>query len=152
MSNKRMLSILALGLFAAAAPIQAHSGATLVEDRFKTALNGVVRKVHGAEDPAAKRKALVGWTEHMDRGLGRAAAMESLSEADRAGLSALRNRFVAYKAELEGREGLARVEDGELDRFASYMQQDLEQAPVGGGIYLSAGAIIIILLLLLIVT
>lgn len=152
MINRRILSALALCLCAAAAPSQARDGATVLEERFKAALNDMVRDAESAGDPAERRERLRGFTARMEEGLGKALQAGSLSESDRASLGALQSRFQEYAAELDGRDGYTRVEDGDLGSFAAYMQQDLEQAPVGGGVYISAGALIVILLLLLVLT
>lgn len=140
------------GLAVSTAPLQAKSGATLLEERFKSALNEMVQKVHATEDPAAKRQTLVAWSVRMDNGLEKVLSLESLDAGDRAGLASLRSRFQSFHAELEGQGGLARVDDSDLDGFADYMQQDIEQAPVSGGVYLSAGTLIIILLLIILLT
>lgn len=149
MIRRNAIATLILAAAAAAAPLHARDGATLLEERFKAALNGMVREVEALPDPAAKRESLRGFTARMDEGLGRAMAGSSLEAADRATVTALQARFQGYRAELEGREGFVRVPDADLDGFAAYIQQDLEQAPVGGGIYISAGALIFILLVLL---
>ena len=151
MSN-RLIPALALSAAAVAAPLEARPGATALEEQFKSALNGVVQDVRAAEEAAAKRAALEEFTGRMDLGLEKILGQGGLDEADRATLAALKSRFALYRAELQGKDGLARVEDESLDAFAAYIQEDLEQAPVGGGIYISAGALIIILLLLLILT
>ncbi len=152
MIRLRIASVVALCLCAVASPLQARDGATYLEERFKSALNDMVRDVEQAGNPAARREVLSRFAVRMDEGLGRALEASSLSDADRASLGALRSRFQSYRAELEGRDGFAPVGDDELVRFAAFMQQDLEQAPVGGGIYISAGALIVILLLLLVLT
>jgi hypothetical protein len=148
----RLIPALALSAAAFAAPLEARPGATMLEEQFKSAINGVVQEVRSAEDAAAKREALEEFTGRMDLGLEKILGQGGLDQADRATLAALKNRFAQYRSELQGKDGLARVEDESLDAFAAYIQQDLEQAPVGGGIYISAGALIIILLLLLILT
>jgi hypothetical protein len=146
----RIISALTLCLCAVASPLQARDGATLLEERFKTAINDMVREAESAGDPASRRERLRGFIVRLDDGLGKALEGGALSEADRASLGALQARFQAYRAELDGRDGFAPVEDADLGRFATYVQQDLEQAPVGGGIYISAGALIVILLLLIV--
>lgn len=148
----RLIPALALSAAAVAAPLEARPGATALEEQFKSALNGLVQDVRAAEDAAAKREALEEFTSRMDLGLERILGQGGLDEADRATLAALKARFALYRSELHGKEGMPRVEDESLDAFAAYIQQDLEQAPVGGGVYISAGALIIILLLLLILT
>lgn len=144
---KRFFTILALAMVFAAPGAASDSGR--LQERFKIALNGVVTKVRQAEDPADKRALLQRFTSHMEQGLDRARGQEGLSDADRRGLASMQDRFHAYNAELNGGEGFDRVDDSGLDDFAGYMQQQMEQAPVGGGIYISAGALLIIVLLLI---
>lgn len=144
---KTLLAALAAGLLSAA-PLQARSGATWAEERFKSEVNAMVREVEAAPDPAAKRAVLAGFTARMELALARALLRASLEEEDRVALERAKARIQAYRAELDGHAGFARVPDGELDRFAAYVQQDMEQAQWGGGVYISAGALIVIVLLL----
>jgi hypothetical protein len=98
----------------------------------------------------------------MDRFLAKAERGSRVTERlpmgkeNRTALKSLQTRFAGYSAELKGTGDGAGVADGDLDSFAGFMQQDLEQAADavwgGGGIYLSVGAIIIILLILLLIT
>ena len=81
--------------------------------------------------------------------------MPFIEKEQRAALDMLQDKFAGYQAELKGLQGHDRVADRDLDAFAGFVQQDLEQAEVAwdsGGIYLSVGAIIVILLVLLLVT
>jgi hypothetical protein len=135
---------------ALAAPAQAGN-----QERVKEALNTVVQDVREAESPAAKRAVLDRFLDKADRN---ARLMEELpfGSEKQAGLKTLREKFAGYAVQLHGGAGLSGVPDGGLDAFASFMQQDLEQAADAawgnGGIYLSAGAIIIILLILILIT
>ena len=150
--TNRLIPALVLSAAAFAAPLEARSGATLLEQQYKAALNGLVQEVRSAEDPAQKREVLEEFTGRLDLGLEKILGQGGIDAADRAALGALKERFAAYRSELHGRDGLEKVEDGNLDAFAAYIQQDMEQAPVNGGVYISAGALIVILLLLLILT
>ncbi|MDB5050220.1 MAG: hypothetical protein JWO30_3291 [Fibrobacteres bacterium] len=145
----RFLQVVALGIFAATAPLKASPGSAMLEERYKAALNDMVQEVRNTPDPAAKRQILEHFITHMSQGLEKAEAMQSISEQDRASLHSVLGKFYAYDSELKGMPGFAPVADANLDGFAGYIQQGMEQAPVGGGIYLSGGAIIIILLILL---
>src|SRR6185436_11176621 len=125
----RLLPALALGAIFVASPIQANTGSRMLQERFKTVLNELVLKVKSADDPADKRAIMLRFVTHMEEGLEKAQTMTALTERDRRSLNALQAAFHDY---------------------AGYMQQQMEQAPVGGGIYISAGALLVIILILLI--
>lgn len=146
---KKLFAILTLGLFAAAAPAKAAPGSAMLEEQYKAALSRLTQDVLQAPDPAAKREILTRFIDGMQDGLIKAENLESIQENDRQTLKSVAGRFHAYKAELEGLDGFARVADGDLNAFAGYVQQGMEQAPMGGGVYLSGTALIIILLLLI---
>lgn len=146
---KKLLMILTLGLFTAAVPAKAAPGSALLEEQYKTALSRLTQDVLQAPDPAAKREILNRFIDGMQRGLDNAVNLESIQDSDRQILKSMAGRFHAYKAELAGLEGFAPVADGDLNAFAGYVQQGMEQAPIGGGVYLSGTAIIIILLVLI---
>lgn len=126
----------------------------LLQERVKISLNEMVTDVRTAETPAAKRAVMEGFLDRFES-RSRIAAKLPLNDEQRAGLSSLQSRFAGYAAELNGTGPAAGVADDELDAFAGFMQQDLEQAAASwgsGGIYLSTGAVIIILLILLLIT
>lgn len=145
----RLLQILALAVFAATAPIKASAGSDILEERYKAALNDMVRQVRNAQDPEAKRDVLQHFIKHMSQGLQKAENLESISEQDRQTIHSVLGKFYAYDSELNGQAGFDRVPDPDLDQFAGYIQQGMEQAPLGG-IYISGGALIVILILLII--
>ena len=146
---KKFIAIVTLGLFAAAAPVKAAPGSAILEEQYKAALSHLTQDVLQAPDPAVKRKILNHFMDGMQNGLRNAENLESLQAGDRQTVKTMADRFTAYKAELEGLDGFARVADADLNAFAGYVQQGMEQAPVGGGVYLSGTVLIVILLLLI---
>ena len=128
---------------------QAGPAGDVLEERYHAALSRIAQEVKQAPDPAEKRRILSGFFRHMEEGLQKAETISSLPEPDKQALHTVLGKYFAYQNELEGKEGFARVPDRELDEFASYVRQDMEQAPVGGGVYISAGALLVILLILL---
>ncbi len=146
---KKLLTLITLALLAATLPAKAAPGAALVEEQYKAALSRLTQDVRQAQSPTEKREILQHFINGMQDGLQKAENLESIQEADRQTLQSVAVRFHAYKAELDGMNGYARVADADLDAFAGYVQQGMEQAPMGGGIYLSGTALIIILLLLI---
>src|SRR5690606_6982884 len=137
-----LFTILLTGL-ATMQPAQA-SGQDLLQERVKISLNDMVAEVRGAETPAAKRAVMQHFLERFEN-RSRIAEQLPLNEAQRAALTAFQTRFAGYATELNGSEHQPGVTDGDLDAFAGFMQQDLEQAAASwgsGGIYLSTGAVI----------
>jgi hypothetical protein len=151
----RFIPALALFLTLAIVPasVKADAGSAVLEARFHAALNEVVQEVHGAKTTSEKRDILQKFLTRFERGLEKAQAIGSLKDEDRQALRNIQKKFYAYDSELNGAQaqGIERVADANLDAFAGYIQQDMEQAPVGGGIYISAGTLIIILLILIII-
>jgi hypothetical protein len=138
--------------FLTGAAAEAGPVSSTMENRLKSSLNSMVQDVHEAETPAEKRVVLDRFIGKLTRGSALLEKAPFLSAGNRTALNALQERFAGYDAELNGipQQGSsdAGVADFDLDGFASFMQNDLEQA--NGGVYLSTGAIIIVLLIILI--
>lgn len=146
---KKYLSILLLALTATFVPAKAATGSAVLEEQYKSALNRMVQEVRQAPGPAEKRAVLAHFVTGMRDGLQRAEGMASPQSPDRATLHSLAGKFSGYDAELNGNGGYVRVADADLDAYAGFIQQSMEQAPMGGGVYISGTALIVILLLLI---
>ena len=130
--------------FAMLAVLGAKANAGSVDEGFKISLNAAIQKVTETQDPVAKREMLADFLTRMNQGLGM--AKDAVSEKDGQALNVLQLKIQADYAELNG-FGTAKIPDAELNHFAIYVQQDMEQADY---VYISVGGLIIILLLLLI--
>jgi hypothetical protein len=149
----RISPCLILAATCLSAPRLAHAGpGDALEERYHAALSQITQEVKQAEDPSEKRRILSGFFQQMEEGLQKAETLSSLPDEDKEALHTVLGKYFAYQSELEGTGGFARVADRDLDQFASYVRQDMEQAPIGGGVYISAGALIVILLILLLLT
>ena len=139
---------------AMALPSQAAEDHGMLQARVKVALNDMVQEVKSAPTPDAKREVLnhfIGKVEHRAELAGK---IPFLSKENREALVMLHGKFGGYKADLQGTSGKG-IADKDLDAYASFVQQDLEQAEASwgnGGIYLSTGAVIIILLIIILIT
>ncbi len=129
---------------ATAMPGKADPTTAVLQERFKTATNPMVQKVKATEDPEAKRKIIGNFLTRMNKGT--ALAEDFVSAHDAQSLEAVRVKIQADYAELNG-IGANRVANADLNQFAQYIQQNMEQAEY---IYISVGALIIILIILLI--
>jgi|GEM_PF-1351473 len=131
---------------------QEASQQSLLQSRLKSALNDMVQDVKTADKPADKRQILGAFIDKVEDRAEVIGAIPFLSKENKVALNRVQEKFAGYEAGLKG-IGQSPVADKDLDAYASFMQQDLEQADWGsGGIYLSTGAIIIILLILILIT
>ncbi len=131
-------------------PARAEGQSAALQERFQASVNTMVQNVRAAQDPVAKREIIGNFLNRVDRGMGM--AENALPEKDGMALDLLRAKVQSQYAELNGLNGQPKVADEDLNHFAGYIQQDMEQAQAywgGGGVYLSVGAIIIILILIL---
>ena len=142
------VAILLLTLLAGV-PARAETGSETVGQRVKSSLNEMVQDVRAAGTPTEKREVMNRFLARASRGASVLEALPFQSAESQAATGLLKKRFDRYAADLQGAPGTTAVADGDLDAFAAYMQNDLEQA-AGGGVYLSTGAVIIVLLILLI--
>jgi hypothetical protein len=140
---------LTLAAFAFAIPLQAAAPRDFAQERIKSALNTMVQNVKKAETPADKREALNGFLTRADRVAALLQRAPFMEKSQRQAAASLQQKFAGYSAALQGTSEQAPLQDGELDAFASFMQQDIEQAD--GGIYLSTGAVIIVLIILILI-
>jgi hypothetical protein len=145
---KKLFGILALGILAATSPLKASTGQNFLEEKYKAALNEMVQKVRNTPDPSEKREILQHFIIHMRDGLDKAKGMESISQEDRNVLHVISGKYYAYNNELNGQAGFNRVPDSDLNEFAGFMRQGMEQAPMNGGVYISGGALLVIIILL----
>lgn len=109
-------------------PLLALGDQRVLEDRLKERMNEVVCQVKEMESPVSKRGALNLLLTRMIQVLERVEKMPLLSDQDRAQVAGLRGRFQDTYDELNGLNGFDPVSDAELDGFADYILQDLEQA------------------------
>jgi hypothetical protein len=139
----------AVGLFVLAAGlVAAPARADLTpQDRLKRHVRDVVQTVKAAPTAARKRAILDEKLRGMIEALDRAEQMTALPQ-DRAGIDALRGRLQEKLDELHGRNGYEAVPASELDAFADYLQQDIEQADTIT-ISLTTALLILILVILL---
>ena len=137
---------LLLMAFAGVAMLRTTAHSTSVDERFKVIVNMVIQNVKHTENPVEKREMLGTFLKQMDQGLGRANAL--LPSKDGAALNIWQMKMKADLAALNG-NGVAKIPDSDLNRFAGYVQQDVEQAE--RGFYISVVGLLVVLLILLLV-
>jgi hypothetical protein len=130
-----------------ALPVFAEETAVDSQDALKKYFNELAIKVKNLDDPAAKRELL---DEALVRLLDATDRMErrAIGSRSKESVAIFRQEVQEKHDELNGLEGYARVADADLDSFADYMVQDLEQAR--SYVVMSTGLAIVLLIILLI--
>jgi hypothetical protein len=119
-----------------------------VNARLKEYINEVTVRINSTEDPEAKRDML---NEALERVIGAFETLESsklISRKNRAEIASLKKELEDKYNELNGLNGFQRVADDQIDSFALYCLQDLEQAR--NYITMSLGLFLLILIIILI--
>ena len=111
-----------------ALPALAQNSATKAENKVKDYFSGVAQQVKKEQDPAQKRAILNRGFEKVFKAADKIEKMHSFSSSDLQVISELRSRTQDKFEELNGLKGYEPVSDGQLDNFASYVVQDMEQA------------------------
>jgi len=118
-------------------------------DMFKNHINKMVTKVEKAENPQDKRELLNTSFDKLLTSFDKVENMSMLSSSDLASLNKLKSNITEKKDELNGADGFKAVPDNQLNNFANYVQQDLEQANSTITISVTVLLLIIIIIILL---
>lgn len=111
--------------------------------------NNTALEVKATDNPAQKRDILRNSLETMTIALDRIENFNLVSVEDRAGAKLLRATLQEKQDELGGMNGFERVADTQLNSFADYVVQDMQQADQYVTISLVAVLLIVILLVLI---
>ncbi len=141
-----MVFFLAATLFTS--PILAESNANLFSEKLKASANQMVQDVKRAADPEAKREILSDYLAKMEFSMKEAKAKPFLKSQEKQAIGTLEGKFQQHLLALGNPEESEFVSDNELDGFAQFVQQDIEQAGISsGGVYLSTGALILLVVI-----
>ena len=147
---KKLSSIgLLLAVFTFMALQNAHAQSENAIDMFKKHINKVVQKVEKAHDPSVKREVLNDSFDDLLNSFARVENVKTLSSADQTAMNKLKNNITQKRNELNGLNGYKRVQNNQLNNFANFVQQDLEQADRTITISLTVLLLIVIILILL---
>jgi hypothetical protein len=106
-------------------------------------------KVKATDNPTQKRDILDKSLQNMSRALDKVESLGLVSKEDRAGLNRFKTALQAKQNELKGIDGYERVAHVQLNAYADYVVQDMEQAAETVTISLVAALLIIIILILI---
>ena len=142
---KRFITLsLALFLFTAGT-LFAQNGT----EKLKTYVNSVGEKVEEAESAEKKRQILNSSLDKISTVFQKVEEMGAVSEDDQADFDRMKADIQDKKNELNGEDGYKGVADRQLNSFAQYVQQDMEQADPYVTVSVSLLVLIAVLLLLL---
>jgi len=132
-------------MFVLAIPINADAKGELKQYFSKAA-----DKVKATENADEKREILNESFNNMSKVLDKVLSSGLISESDRVGIEQYKATLQEKQNELEGSNGYERVQDRQLNSFANYVVQDMEQADSTITISVIALLLIIIIVILLV--
>jgi len=144
-----MKSLIAFGsvllMFVLVIPVNADG-----KDDLKQYFSKASDKVKATENASEKREILNESFNNMSKALDKVLSSGLISESDRVGIEQYKATLQEKQNELEGSNGYERVQDRQLNSFANYVVQDMEQADSTVTISVIALLLIIIIVILLV--
>lgn len=129
--------------------VMAFAGIAQGQDKLQDHFSDVASKVKAEDDPAQKRAILDESFVKMSKALDQVQSSPLTSKDDKAGIDELRAVIADKQDELAGENGFNRVPDAQLDAFADYVVQDMEQADDRVSISVVTLLLIIIIVILI---
>jgi hypothetical protein len=126
----------------------AFTGIAQGQENFQKYFSDAACKVKATADPSQKREILNNSIEQMIKALNTVENSPLISKNDKIGIDQLRNILKDKQDELAGLNKFERVPDAQLNAFADYVVQDMEQATQTVSISLVALLLIIIIVIL----
>ncbi|MGE5680251.1 MAG: hypothetical protein ACM34K_05160 [Bacillota bacterium] len=127
----------------------AEGEAVKVQNKFKEYFKNTAMKVKQVNDPAEKRAILNNSFDKMQNTLDKVTKLANISEKDFSAISEVKGSIQEKYNELNGLSGYKKVNDSELNNFADYVQQDMEQADQWVTISVTTLLLVALLLVLL---
>ena len=132
-------------MFVLAIPVNADG-----KDELKQYFSKAANNVKATENADEKREILNESFNNMSKILDQVLSSGLISESDRVGIEQYKATLQEKQSELEGSNGYQRVPDTQLNAFADYVVQDMEQADQMITISVVVLLLIIILIVLLV--
>jgi len=127
-----------------------YAGVAAGQDNLQNYFNDTACKVKATTDPSQKRAILGERLENMSKALDMVGSSTLVSEGDRAGIDRLKAILQERQNELAGTDGFDRVPNEQLNAFADFVVQDMEQADRTVTIGLVTLLLIIIIVILIV--
>jgi len=112
-------------------------------------MNEIITEVREAETPEEKREILNDLFENLQKSFAKVKNSPLVPEEDHKGIDILNSKINDRQNELNGINGFERVPDNQLNEFAYFSLQDIEQADTLLTISLTTLLLIIILVILI---
>ena len=145
--KKVLLFLTAIGLAGFINPLKAQL--TDGHEALKKHVNSVVEEVESAETADQKREILNTSLDDMIVAVDKINSKPSVSSSDKESLAEFKKMLNDRRNELNGTDGFKRVSNGQLNDYANFIQQDIEQADTVLTISATTALLIVIILLLL---
>jgi len=129
--------------------VMAFAGIAQGQDNIQEYFSDAACKVKATTDPSQKREILNRSFEKMSKALNTVQSSALISKDDQAGIDRFKVILKEKQDELAGLNGYERVPDAQLNAFADYVVQDMEQATQTVTISLVALLLIIIIVILI---
>jgi len=129
--------------------VMAFAGIAQGQDKLQDYFSDVACKVKETADPSQKREILNTSFERVSRALNSVQSSPLVSKDDKAGIDHFKVILKEKHDELAGLNGYERVPDEQLNAFADYTVQDMEQATQTITISVVTLLLIIIIVILL---
>ena len=130
--------------------VMAFAGIAQGQDKLQNYFNDAACKVKATTDPIQKREILDKSFEKMYSALNTVQNSPLISKDDKAGIDLLKVTLKEKQDELAGVNGYDRVPDAQLNAFADYVVQDMEQATQTVTISVVTLLLIIIIIILIV--
>ena len=118
------------------------------KDELQNYFNNTAKKVKAAENPVEKRAILSNSFQKVSDALKVVHGSSLISKEDAAGIDRFQSALQDRQSELSGIDGFVRVPDEQLNSFADYAVQDMEQAEM---ITMSLVTLLLIILLVVLI-
>ncbi|HWR82944.1 MAG TPA: hypothetical protein VN285_06560 [Candidatus Deferrimicrobium sp.] len=130
--------------------VMTFAGIAQGQDKLQKHFSDAACEVKATADPSQKREILDKSFERVVKALNTVQSSPLISKDDRAGIDHFKVVLKEKQDELAGLNGYERVPDAQLNAFADYVVQDMEQAAQSVTISLVALLLIIIIVILLV--
>ncbi len=130
--------------------VMAFAGIVQGQDRLQNYLSDMATKVKATPDATEKREILNKSFERMTKALNTVQNSPLVSKDDKESIDRFRAVLEEKQDELAGLDGYERVPDVQLNAFADFVVQDMEQASQNVTISLVALLLIILIAILLV--
>lgn len=119
------------------------------QKKFKQHINSVVQQVQETPEPDKKRAILNRSFDRLINVVNKIESLPDVPESDLSKLSDFKKDIQTKKDELNGKNGFSKIPPNQLNNFANFVQQDIEQADRVVTLSLTTVLLIVIILLLL---